>query len=183
MIMREKLLDLNGAGKHVNQALFFEIERQLYKEARILDNEDMRAWCDLLADDLLYWMPIRENHLRKHRQPEISAHRCALFDETKEMIDVRLRRNESGMCWTEDPPTRHVYAVTNIEAFETEVAGEYEVQSAFSLYRSRFERDDSHLMGRRKDIWRRSEDGFLLVGRLILLQQSTLLAKNLNVFF
>lgn len=183
MSMREKLLELNGAGKHVDQSLFFELERQLLKEARILDNEDMRDWYDMLADDLVYWMPIRENHLRKHRQPEISANRCALFDETKELIDVRLRRNESGMCWTEDPPTRHVYSISNIEAFETDVTGEYEVQSVFSLYRSRFERDDSLLMGRRKDIWRLSGDKFLLVGRLVLLQQSTLLAKNLNVFF
>jgi ethylbenzene dioxygenase beta subunit len=183
MLTKEDLLSFNGAGKHTDQATLFEVERHLYREARLLDDEDLRGWYDLLADDLIYWVPIRENHLRKHRKPELVAARCALFDETKDTINTRLLRNESGMCWTEDPPTRHVYSVSNIEAFETNTPDEFEVHSVFTLYRSRFERDDSTLMGRRKDIFRRAEEGFHLAGRLVLLQQSTLMAKNLNVFF
>ncbi len=184
MLTKDDLLALEAKGNHVDPATFFEIERHVYREARILDEEDLRGWYDMLADDLVYWMPIRENHLRKHRKPELDAGRCALFDETKEMINARMIRNESGMCWTEDPPTRHVYSVSNVEAFETDTAGEFEVHSVFILYRCRFEHDDSTLMGRRRDILRRREDGsFEIAGRLILLQQSTLQAKNLNVFF
>ena len=183
MPTKETLLTLKGQGTPVDHTTLSDIERQLYKEARLLDSEDMHQWCDMLAEDLVYWMPIRENHMRKYRQPELAVNRCALYDETKEFILVRLRRNDSGMCWTEDPPTRHVYAISNIEVFETVGPDEFEVHSVFTLYRSRFERDDSTLMGRRTDIWRRTESGFLLAGRLILLQQSTLLVKNLNVFF
>ncbi len=181
---KEKLLELKGAGNHVDLATFFDIERQMYKEARLLDNEQMDEWVKTLSDDLIYWMPIRENYLRKHRQAEITPNRVALYDETIEEIKIRLIRNDSGMCWTEDPPTRHTYSISNVEAFETDIENEFEVQSVFTVYRSRFERDDNTLMGRRKDILRRKDNGdFELVGRLILIQQSTLLTKNLNIFF
>jgi len=107
-----------------------------------------------------------------------------MFDETKASIDLRLQRLESGMAWAEDPPTRHVYQITNIEAFETDKPDTVEVHSVFTLYRNRSERDQSTLMGRRRDLLRKTDDGeFLIKGRLILLQQSTLLAKNLSYFF
>jgi ethylbenzene dioxygenase beta subunit len=38
-------------------------------------------------------------------------------------------------------------------------------------------------MGRRRDILRRRGDSFQIARRLILLQQSVLLTKNLSVFF
>lgn len=182
---RESLLAMNGEGKNVSMELGYQIEQFLYREARLLNNEQVDEWFDNLADDLVYWAPIRENRFRKNekRMPEISANRCALFDEDKESIAMRLRRLASGKCWTEDPPTRQVYAISNVEAFHTERDDEFEVHSVFTLYRSRFERDDSTLMGRRKDILRSSGSGYKLAGRLILLQQSTLLVKNLTSFF
>ena len=182
---RETLLTLNGEGQHVDQRTLFDVERWLYREARQLNNEQLREWYDNLSEDIAYWAPIRENRFRRNtkKTPEITLDRCALFDETKETIDIRLGRIESGMCWTEDPPIRQVYAITNVEAFHTEKDDELEVHSIFTLYRSRFERDDSTLMGRRKDILRKVDGKFQLAGRMILLQQSTLLAKNLSSFF
>jgi ethylbenzene dioxygenase beta subunit len=38
-------------------------------------------------------------------------------------------------------------------------------------------------MGRRRDIVRSQGDDFLIARRLILIQQSVLLSKNLSVFF
>ena len=180
---KQRLLSLDGLGQHVDMATYFEIQKTLHEEAYLLDHEKLDQWCDMLDDDLIYWAPLRENKLRRERTPEITVDRCSLFEETKQLIEIRLRRNDSGMCWTEDPPTRHAYSVSNIQAFHTENADELEVHSVFTLYRSRFERDDSTLLGRRKDIWRKVGDKYLLAGRLILLQQSTLLVKNLNVFF
>jgi len=87
------------------------------------------------------------------------------------------------MAWAEDPPNRHVYAITNVEAFETETADEFETYSVFTLYRNRSEHDDSTLMGRRRDLLRRVEGGFQIARRLILLPQAVLKTKNLSVFF
>ncbi len=182
---KEILLAMNGEGENVSMELSHKIEQHLYREARLLNTEQLDTWFESLADDLIYWAPIRENRLRKNekRMPEISVNRCSLFEEDRGSIAMRLKRLNSGKCWTDDPPTRQVYAIGNVEAFHTEKDNEFEVHSVFTLYRSRFERDDSTLMGRRKDIIRQTDNGFKLVGRLILLQQSTLLAKNLSSFF
>jgi len=126
---------------------------------------------------------LRENRQRRDKRNEITPESVAYFDERKADIDIRLQRLESGMAWAEDPPTRHVYAITNVEAFETERADEFEALSVFTLYRNRAEHDESTLMGRRRDLLRQVDGGFRLVRRLILLPQSVLMTKNLSVFF
>lgn len=179
---KDQLLALDAAGSPVDMATFLEIQNSVNREAYLLNHEKLDQWCDNLEDDLVYWAPIRENILRRNRVPEITTFRVPLFEETKDSILMRLKRNDSGMCWTEDPPTRQVTAISNLQAFETDKDDEFEVHTVFTLYRSRFERDDNTLMGRRKDIWRKVGNDFRLAGRLIMLQQSTLLTKNLNVF-
>jgi len=179
----EALLTPAAQSEPVEDALLLKIERFLRMEARLLDQERYREWYALLADDLFYWMPLRENRRRRTKGREITPDHMAFFDERKADIDVRLQRLESGMAWIEDPPTRHVYAISNVEAFATPVAGEYEVHSIFTMYRNRSEHDESTLMGRRRDVLRTRGGTFSIARRLILLQQSVLLTKNLSVFF
>lgn len=178
-----QLLALDGKGTPVGDTQLLAIERFLRFEARLLDNERYREWHGLMAADLFYWLPLRSNRFRREKRPEIEPTNMAIFDETNAELDLRIQRLESGMTWTEDPPTRHVYAITNVEAFETDVAGEFEVHSVFTLYRNRSEHDDNMLMGRRRDILRQKGDSFEIARRLILIQQATLLTKNLSVFF
>ena len=102
------------------------IERFYRREARLLDEERYNDWYDLLADDLFYWMPLRENRFRRNPRPELDPNSMALFDESKADIAVRISRLNLNLAWTEDPPTRHVYVVSNVEAFET-LEGEYEI--------------------------------------------------------
>jgi ethylbenzene dioxygenase beta subunit len=179
---KEQLLALNAKGKHVDLQIYFDIQRFIHREAYWLNHELLDEWSHSLEDDLIYWIPLRENKLRRDKSPEISPFRVSMFEETKDSVLMRLCRNDSGMCWTEDPPTRQVMSVSNLEVFHTDKANEFEVHTVFTLYRSRFERDDSTIMGRRKDIWRKVGDEYRLAGRLVVLQQSTLLTKNLNVF-
>lgn len=178
-----QLLTLDGNGKPVSNDMLVKINAFYNREARLLDNDRLDDWYDMLADDLFYWLPLRENRFRRDKRPEISPDNMAMFDETKLDIAVRIGRFNSNMVWTEDPATRHVYMISNLEAFETDVEGEYEVHSVFTQYRNRSDRDDATLMGRRRDIIRAKGDSFELSRRLILLQQSVLLTKNLTVFF
>jgi ethylbenzene dioxygenase subunit beta len=179
----EQLLTPWGTGVAVEDVLLLKIERFLRKEARLLDQELYREWFGLLAEDLFYWMPLRENRQRRDPRREIEPQNMAYFDERKSDIDLRLQRLESGKAWTEDPAGRHVYGISNVEAFATATPGEYEVLSVFTLYRNRSNHDESTLMGRRRDVLRDAGDGFVIARRLILLQQSVLLSKNLSVFF
>jgi ethylbenzene dioxygenase beta subunit len=179
----EQLLGLDGDGAPAPDAVWREVERFYAREARLLDGERFADWYALLADDLFYWMPLIENRFRRDKRPTLSPDNMALFDETKADIAVRIGRLASQLVWTEDPPTRHVYIVTNVEVFTTAIDDEFEVHSTFTQYRNRAEHDDAVLYGRRRDILRRDGDGLLIARRLILLAQSVLLTKNLSAFF
>jgi len=178
-----QLLAMRGDGILVDDALLLRIQRFYNLEARLLDEERHDEWYQLLADDLFYWLPLRENRFRRDKRPELDPENMALFDESKADIAVRIGRLNSNLVWTEDPPTRHVYIVSNIEAFETGTAGEYEIHSTFVQYRNRSEHDEALLTGRRRDLLRAVNDSFQLARRLILLPQSVLLTKNLSAFF
>jgi len=178
-----QLLSMGGEGRDVDNDVLRRIERFYNREARLLDNECHEEWYKLLADDLFYWMPLRENRFRRDKRPEYAPENMALFDECKADIAVRIGRLTSKLAWTEDPPTRHVYVVSNIEAFLTPIEGEFEVHSTFIQYRNRSEHDDATLFGRRRDLLRVNEDAFLIARRMIELPQSVLLTKNLTAFF
>lgn len=178
-----QLLALRGDGQPVAESLLAEINRFYNREARLLDDERYDDWYETLADDLFYWLPLRESRFRRDVRGEISPDNMAMFDECKADIAVRIGRINSRTVWTEDPPTRHVYMISNLEAFETDTAGTYEVHTVFAQYRNRVEHDESTLFGRRRDIIRATAGGFELSRRLILLQHSVLLTKNLSVFF
>jgi ethylbenzene dioxygenase subunit beta len=182
-VAAEHLLAMTGVGTAVCDERLRQIERFYLREARLLDEERYTEWYDLLADDLFYWMPLRENRFRRDERGELSPDSMAMFDETKADIAVRLGRLSSNLVWTEDPPTRKVYLVSAVEAFATEINGEFEVHSAFVQYRNRSEHDDATLFGRRRDLLRIGPDGLQIVRRLILLPQSVLLTKNLSAFF
>lgn len=191
----DSLLALTGEGAPVADSLLLTIERFYRREARLLDSERFDDWYALLADDLFYWLPLIENRWRRDKRPLLDPDAMAMFDERKADIAVRIGRMKSNMVWSEDPPTRHVYIIGNVEAFETGRDGEYEVHSTFLQYRNRSEHDEVTLAGRRRDILRRAGagvgagagagagDGFLIARRLVLLPQSVLLAKNLSAFF
>ncbi len=178
-----QLLAMRGDGIWVDDGLQRRIERFYNYEARLLDEERYAEWYDLLADDLFYWLPLQENRYRRDKRPLLDPKAMAYFDERKADIAIRLGRLNSNLVWTEDPPTRHLYIVSNVEAFETATSGEYEVHSTFIQYRNRSEHDEATLMGRRRDLLRATASGFEVARRLILLPQSVLLTKNLSAFF
>jgi 3-phenylpropionate/cinnamic acid dioxygenase small subunit len=163
-----------------------EIERFLYWEAALLDRGEFRTWFDLLADDLRYVMPVRSNLSRPEEfDPSGDWRGAAFFDETKASIHQRLRRLESGQAWAELPPSRTRHLVTNVVVEDTETPGEYRVSSCFLVYRSRLERQVDLFAGTRIDRLRRRErpPGFEIARRFVLLDQATLLANNLSIFF
>jgi 3-phenylpropionate/cinnamic acid dioxygenase small subunit len=44
----------------VNADLQHEVEQFLYSEVQLLSERRYREWLDLLAEDIRYWMPVRE---------------------------------------------------------------------------------------------------------------------------
>ena len=166
--------------------LQWRVEQFLYAEAALLDARQYRQWYALLAGDLRYRMPLRSNRAARERQHELADdHGSFLFDETKQSMDMRIKRLETGMAWAEEPPSRTRHMVSNVRLVPSESAGTIGVESYFHLYRSRLERQVDHLIGSRSDVLRPSEEplGWSIVSRYIVLDQTTVLANNLSMFF
>jgi len=168
----------------VTPELQHEIEQFLYVEAAYLDDGNFHEWLALMADDVHYWMPTRYNRTRRERHLDTSSEtELAFFDEDKASLAMRIKRLDTGMAWAEDPPSRTRHLVTNVQVRPRAVDGEYDVVSAFLLYRTRLETDQNIFAGRREDVLRKTADGWKIARRKIVLDQNVVLAKNLSVLF
>lgn len=160
------------------------ITQWYYHEARLLDAERWRDWLALLDPDIQYWMPMRENRLRRDpRGLAPDPGDTALFDDRFNDLEDRVRRLETGAVWTEDPPVRIRRLIVNLSAFVLEADGERRVYSHFLIHRSRRQDDQATLVGIRRDLLKRHGDGYLLARREVLLDQHVVLDKNLYLFF
>ena len=176
-------LERPQTGQGAPLELTHALTQTIYREARMLDDENYADWVDMLADDLLYHMPGIETRYRRDKTDQITdLTRMAYYNDNLTEIKKRLSRLETGTAWSEDPATRYTHIITNVEVELTEKAGEYRVYSNFYAYRNRNEREEDSLIGNRVDIWREAESAFQLVTRRIILKHNVLLSKNLNIF-
>jgi biphenyl 2,3-dioxygenase beta subunit len=172
--------------KPVSLELQNAVEQFYYREAQLLDHHAYEEWLALMEKDIHYWMPIRTTHQSRDKALEyVPAGGNAHFDETYERLRARIRGRLSGLNWTEDPPSRSRHIISNVIIRETKDANTLEVSSAFLCYRNRLERMTDIYVGERRDVLRRVSDGlgFKIARRTILIDQSTITANNLSMFF
>jgi 3-phenylpropionate/cinnamic acid dioxygenase small subunit len=162
-----------------------QAEEFLYAEADLLDQRRFAEWLDLLADDLVYFMPLRRNV--KHGQH--AAHEntregedISWFEEDKWTLAKRVEQIQTGVHWAEEPLSRVCHMVSNVRILETRSDQEIVVGSRFLVYQNRNEYENYTLVGKRTDTLRKVGGAWKLARREILLDQSVLLAKNLTVF-
>ena len=180
----------------MNQELISEIERFLYREARMLDDRRFHEWLDLLTDDVRYWMPIRSNRYpanskaisvmdgSRYEEGALSGEgELAIMDEDKDSLTRRVERLDSGMAWAEDPPSRTRHFVANVEVEPGPTESELRVYSNIIMYRTRGEIEQEFYVGQREDILRRVEGQWKVAYRKVVLDQNVLLAKNVSNFF
>jgi len=180
----------------MNEGALREVERFLYREARLLDERRFAEWLTLLADDIRYWMAARSNRYPRRskaisildpaRYVEDDTARdgeLALLDEDKATLTMRVERLDTGMAWAEDPPSRTRHLITNIEVEPGDAPTEVRAFSNFIVYRTRAETEQDFYVGARRDRLRRTNGAWLLVERRIVLDQNVLLAKNVSIFF
>jgi 3-phenylpropionate/cinnamic acid dioxygenase small subunit len=168
----------------MNHELRHAIEDFFYFEAELLDDRRLREWLDLLADDVHYWMPIRQNLLERPADvnDELSKPGEAYyFNDTKKTLNVRVERFYKKNAWAEMPPSRTRHLVSNIRV-KQDSGLEIEVHSNFLCYRTRMEKDQDIFVGTRHDLLRRASSSFKIARRTIILDQASLAAKNISVF-
>ncbi|MCB1739258.1 MAG: 3-phenylpropionate/cinnamic acid dioxygenase subunit beta [Gammaproteobacteria bacterium] len=167
-----------------------EVSEFLHQEADLLDERRFDEWLALLADDLIYVMPIRLNvSFADHDERSITraGEETCWFDEGKRTLEKRVAQIRTGVHWAEEPFSRVSHLVSNIRirAVRPSVPAvqEVDVSCRFLVYRNRVETETDFFVGRREDTLRRNGDSWLIAQRRLLLDQNVLLAKNLTVMF
>lgn len=168
--------------------LLQEVSEFLYYEADLLDERRYDEWLDLLAEDYNYSVPLRMNveyaNANTHSETKVGKEVC-WFDEPKSTVELRVMQLATGVHWAEEPVSRVSHLVTNIrieEVTDTAAGLEVKLSSRFLVYRNRVADETDFFVGRRKDTVRRTENGWQVARRHLLLDQTVLLAKNLSVF-
>jgi 3-phenylpropionate/cinnamic acid dioxygenase small subunit len=153
----------------------------LYLESLALDERRFRDWLALFADDARYEMPVRVTR-EKLADWDLSPV-SRIFDDTKQTLEVRVRRLETDFAWSEQPPSRTRHFVTNVLVQATQTPAELRALSNCLVYRSRgSETTPSVFSVQRRDLLRRDGDGWQIVHRWAALDQALVNAHNMSIF-
>jgi 3-phenylpropionate/cinnamic acid dioxygenase small subunit len=167
-----------------------DVEEFLYQEADLLDARKFREWLDMLAEDLVYFMPIRRNVKfgeQDERENTRQGEGISWFDEDKWTVTKRVEQILTGVHYAEEPLSRVTHMVSNIRLLKVTPSVddplEVTVGSRFLVFQSRVEYENHTFIGRRTDILRRNGESWLIARRELILEQNVLLAKNLSILF
>lgn len=165
-----------------------DVEDFLYSEAELLDTRRFEDWLEVLADDIVYFMPVKQNVKFGQQDRENTKQGIGIswFDEGKWTLRKRVEQILTGVHYAEEPLSRVCHLVSNVQVLRsrnTEQGTEHDVRSRFLVYQNRVQYETYFFVGKRTDIIRETESGFKVARREIQLDQNVLLAKSLTTFF
>lgn len=155
-----------------------EIEQFLYYEARLLEENRLDEWLDLFTDDATYRLPVRESVQRERRygsnQVIVEDHLAFdLVNDDKKLLEMRVRRLNTGLAHVELPEAITARMITNVEVEEEN--GEVIARSNFWVAQMRYERAQSSprddLIGKRVDRLVRRDGKWKIAQRKVILAQ------------
>ena len=167
----------------VSMELHHEIEQRLYTEARVLDQELGREWLETMVDPEIRYQLVMMDERFKKDKTALADREIFAFDDDFAILNLRVAQAETGMQTMLDPAQRMYRMLANIQAFSTDLEGEYRVLSygTAARYRRQYERELA--IYARDDVWRRDEVGRLrLLKRRIELGERVVRNKNLLFF-
>lgn len=171
----------SGVTSQISLEVKDQITNFLYQESYFLDNRKYKEWLELLSEDLVYVMPMRETV--EGVNIENIAEDSAFFDETKSSLKTRVNRLYTKSAWVENPATRQRHFVSNVFIEIGDNADEYKVRSYFLYKRSRGSMiETEEMFGQRNDIIRLVGEDWKLVSRRILPDQAVITTMNMSMF-
>lgn len=170
-----------GARVSSGDPLYAEIVDFLIDEALLLDHNRNDEWYELLAEDLVYRMPVRRT---VHRSQGLGFDSTmGHFDDDHASMTVRIKRLHSLSAYSEDPPSRVRRFVSNVRVHESDAPGEHAVTSYLLALRSRWDNSDYDVISaQRDDTLRRDGASFKIARRIMYPDQSVLGTPNLAIF-
>jgi 3-phenylpropionate/cinnamic acid dioxygenase small subunit len=163
----------------IGGALREEVEGFLVREAELLDERRFEEWLSLFSEDAVYEMSMR---VTQEEGDEFS--KLKLFDETVDMLRHRINRLRTRSAWAERPPSRTRHFLTNLRIQPGERPDEIYVRCHVLVIRNRGTSVEGDIFTAvREDVLRRVEDGWKIVRRRVIPDQSVLAGDHLSFFF
>ena len=100
-----------------------EAENFLYREARLLDNSQLYEWRDLMTEDVTYWVPVND------ADSDPLKHLSVIYDDWANLTGRIWRIVDSGLNHTQDPPSKMIRFVSNVEVDDAERDDEVTIHS------------------------------------------------------
>jgi len=167
-----------------------EIEDFFYQEADCIDERRFKDWLEMLHEDIKYFMPMRRNvKFGQHAEKENTRQGMDIswFDEGKWTLTKRVEQILTGVHYAEEPLSRTSHLITNVRLLEhgQNEQGQEIVKTScrFYVYLNRVEYEVEEMVGKRYDTLVKTEQGWKVLNREIILDQNVLLVKNLTTFF
>ena len=165
----------------VDRTVQQDIQEFMLREALALDERRFRDWLEFLSEDITYDVPLRV--VREGLAEWELSPNGRIFQDNKQTLEVRVRRLETDFAWAEQPPSRTRHYVTNVLVDAGEQDGEYEVSSYCLIYRSRGDSIEPNFVSVfRKDLVRKTSDGYEIARRWAAIDQAVINAHNLSIF-
>lgn len=142
----------------VSLELHHRISQFLFHEASLLDDWRFRDWLAQLDEEIRYTMRTTVNAQTRDRRKGVQPPTTRIFNDTKDQLERRIARLETGMARAEEPPSRTRHLISNCRKrnrHPKRICREGEL-SALSGTK---ERDETFYVGTRFDKVRRLEDG------------------------
>lgn len=99
-----------------------EVEKFIYREARLLDEKRFDEWYELFTDDAYYWVPLSPG------QTDPLAHNSLAYED-KLLLKLRIERLKLPTAYAQKPASRCHHL---LQAPEVEGSGdEYRVRTPF----------------------------------------------------
>jgi 3-phenylpropionate/cinnamic acid dioxygenase small subunit len=109
-----------------------ELKSFVEYEADLLDQQSFDAWCNLFADDGVYWVPAQR------AQASWTSH-VSLFYDDKHTLKTRVQRLNHGSIHCQEPRSQCVRVISNIRLEEISDDGTtYLLNSKFIMLEDRF---------------------------------------------
>lgn len=174
-------IERTGASLPFDDPRHLAAHRWLVEEAWLLDAQAYAEWLELLCEDIHYLMPVRVTTALGAGFD--TAPGMAHFDEDKYSLGRRVARFATEHAWTEDPPSRLRHHLSNVRTFATGDDDHLIAESATLLFRSRGDVHPGAIVSAgREDLLRRTESGWKLARRTIMVDDSVIRMQNLAIF-
>ncbi len=179
----------------VTLELQHEVEQFYYQEARLLDGRQYQTWFALCTEDIRYVMPARTNPLvdnaERGQESMIGIERelegresdgLPIRDESHPYLAMRVQRSYAPNSWAENPPARTRRIIGNVEILEV-AEDQLAVTSNFQLFYARPGSASFLYAGYRRDVLRRTDEGFRIAHREIVMDMADIDYPTLGLFF